>query len=69
MNPDIRSVEQLLSTLSREERDELLESLLISICTNPGQVQENLSALVREHRFQLLIRDLEIEHSCEEETL
>lgn len=49
---------RVLAELSCEERDELLEALVVGICNNPGELQPTLLAYLREHEFGRLVARL-----------
>lgn len=53
--PTLGATARVLGALSTEERDELLEALLIAICTNPEGAQEVLGSYIAEHDFQELV--------------
>ncbi len=56
---DLQSLERVLSGLPREERDELLESLVIAVCSNADEAQSILFEYLREHDFQSLVCELQ----------
>jgi len=56
--PALNDAARVLAGLSPEDRDELLESLILAICTNPEGAREILGCYILEHDFQALIGHL-----------
>lgn len=61
--PDLEDAARVLSGLSREDRDELLESLIIAVCANPEGARRILGRYIVEHDFQALVGQLDLRDS------